>query len=78
MSPIRFIRVHVFRVRQHEFADIAGVAQASVSRWESGGVPTLTEMQRIRAEARRRRLEWSDSFFFEVPAEFAEKAGVDE
>lgn len=73
MNAIRHIRKNVFGVTQHEFAAIAGVQQASVSRWENGGAPTLEEMQRIRAAAsepgRKLKRKWRDDLFFTVPTE---------
>lgn len=68
MSAIRHIRKQVFKVRQAEFAAIAGVTQATVSRWERGGAPSLEEMQRIREAAAARRLRWQDKWFFEMPS----------
>jgi len=67
MSPIKHIRKTVFRLSQAEFAAVAGVTQATISRWEKGGSPTLDEMQRIRAAAAARRIKWSDKLFFEAP-----------
>lgn len=68
MNAVRHIRKNVFRVTQSEFADLAGVGQASVSRWESGVAPSLDEMQSIRLAAAERGIEWEDSLFFEAPA----------
>lgn len=68
MRPIENIRRRIFRVSQTEFGSIAGTTQASVSRWERGELsPDQTEMERIRAEARARGLDWDDTWFFEVP-----------
>jgi transcriptional regulator with XRE-family HTH domain len=56
----------MFGLSQHDFAALTGVAQATVSRWETGELsPGLPEMQRIRNEAIRRGFEWDDSLFFE-------------
>ncbi|RWB85953.1 MAG: XRE family transcriptional regulator [Mesorhizobium sp.] len=68
MSAIRHIRCHIFKLNQAEFAAIAGVTQASVSRWEAGTAPSLDEMRAIREAAIERNIEWNDSWFFEVPA----------
>lgn len=68
MSPIRHIRREVFKATQAEFATLAGVTQASVSRWEAGGAPSLDEMQAIRRAAAERDIEWNDAWFFEAPA----------
>jgi DNA-binding XRE family transcriptional regulator len=65
-AVMRRIRQDVFGVTQVQFADIAEVSQAQVSRWESGvREPNLDQLKRIRAEARRRGLKWNDSWFFE-------------
>lgn len=68
MTPIRYIRRQVFGLTQSEFAAIAGVAQASVSRWESGMPLGQSEMMAIRQEAARRDIPWDDRWFFEAPA----------
>jgi predicted transcriptional regulator len=69
MSQLRQIRRTVFGVTQTEFAKIAGVSQPLVSRWEKGDrKPSLPELIRIRAEARRRGLKWKDAWFFEEVA----------
>lgn len=65
---MKHIRTKVFALTQAEFAALAGVTQASVSRWENGVAPSLDEMRRIRDEAEKRNLEWDDRLFFEVPA----------
>jgi transcriptional regulator with XRE-family HTH domain len=67
MNAIRFIRKTVFKVTQSEFAELAGVAQPSVSRWENGVAPSLDEMQAIRRAAADRGIAWDDSWFFETP-----------
>lgn len=60
------IRQQIFRINQTAMAEIAGVAQSTVCRWENGeAVPDLEALRRIRAEAARRGLLWHDSFFFE-------------
>lgn len=72
MNAIHHIRTQVFGAKQSEFAEIANVAQATVSRWENGlCAPSLDEMRRIRDEARLRGLEWSDAWFFAAPQERA-------
>lgn len=65
MNAIRHIRKNVFRLKQQEFAAIAGVQQSTVSRWERGEAsPSLDEMAAIREAAKLRRLRWSDGLFF--------------
>lgn len=60
---------------QAAFAAIAGVTQATVSRWERGEFePTREQLQRIRDEAIRRGLKWDDRMFFERPAAATESA----
>lgn len=72
MNQIRFIRTRVFNVTQAEFAGIAAVGQATVSRWENDdGDPSLGEMWRILQEARARSLELPTEWFFELPAHAA-------
>jgi DNA-binding transcriptional regulator YiaG len=67
MNAIRHIRKNVFRLKQQEFAAIAGVQQSTVSRWERGEAsPSLSEMAAIREAARGKR-GWSDRLFFETP-----------
>ncbi len=67
MNALRHIRKNVFAVTQAEFASLAGVTQATVSRWENGVAPSLEEMQAIRKAAADRGVEWSDTMFFELP-----------
>lgn len=67
MSTMKHIRTKVFRCTQAEFAAIAGVTQATVSRWENGVAPSLEEMTAIRVAAKGRR-GWNDRLFFETPA----------
>lgn len=74
MSQIRHIRKHVFGMNQSEFASVAGVTQATVSRWEKDVSPSLGDMARIRDEAIKRKLRWSDKWFFEMPATKASPA----
>lgn len=64
---MKHIRTKVFAVTQSEFAALAGVTQASVSRWEKGVAPSLDEMRAIRSAAEERGLPWDDKFFFETP-----------
>lgn len=74
MNAIRHIRKTVFGLNQAEFAEIAGVTQATVSRWENGVSPSLDEMRRIRAAASDRKVRWQDKWFFEPVASKQETA----
>jgi transcriptional regulator with XRE-family HTH domain len=65
MNAMRRIRCEVFRITQQQMAAIAGVEQATVSRWETGvNEPSLRHLKRIRTEARRRKLQWDDDLLF--------------
>ncbi len=65
---MEYIRKHILKLTQAEFAAIANVTQATVSRWESGEFePSLGELMLIRAAAAERGGALSDSAFFEVP-----------
>lgn len=70
MNAVRYIRTKVFNVKQAPFAEIAGVSQATVSRWEgdeqTGSQPNRDEMERIRNAAFNRNLPWSDAWFFQT------------
>lgn len=66
MTPWEHIRTKVFRCTQHEMAEIAGVSQGTISKWESGQqAPLSTALKNIRRAAHRRAIPWSDAWFFE-------------
>jgi transcriptional regulator with XRE-family HTH domain len=66
MNNMARIRREVFCETQAAYAAIAGISQGTVSRWEAGELdPTRPQLARIRREARRRKLRWRDSWFFE-------------
>lgn len=68
MQPITHIRTKVFGLPQKAFAEVAGVSQPTVSRWEAGEFePNRNELDRIRTAAMERGLNWDDRLFFEVP-----------
>ena len=68
-SPLRWVRRHVFGVRQEEFAEIAGVQRPSISRYENGrDNPSYPVLVKIRDEALRRDLPFSGDWFFAVPS----------
>jgi transcriptional regulator with XRE-family HTH domain len=65
MNAWQTIRVKVFRCSQIEMAEIAGVRQSTISRWENGLlVPEHTALKHIRNEAARRGIVWDDKWFF--------------
>lgn len=68
MTAIRHIRKSIFGMNQAEFAAIAGVVQATVSRWENGVSLSLDDMKAIREAAKARGIDWNDEWFFEEPA----------
>jgi DNA-binding transcriptional regulator YiaG len=66
-NPLIRIRKQVFGVSQATMAAIAKVSQGTVSKWETGELsPDRNEMGRIRDEAIRRQIRWSDAWFFEA------------
>lgn len=69
LLPARFIRERVFGVpTQKEFAELLGVKQASISRWETGeNGPSKAAIARMKALAERRRIKWDYKWVFEVP-----------
>lgn len=74
--PMYRIRRNVFGGTQTAFAQIAGVTQATVSRWERGELePSREEMARIRSAAHERGIAWDDRWFFE-PAPVAAPQAV--
>lgn len=69
-TPIETIRRELFGLNQAEFSEVAGVKQATVSRWEVGEfAPNLKRIMRIRAEALNRGLPWDDSIHFRMLCE---------
>jgi DNA-binding transcriptional regulator YiaG len=70
MKAVAHIRNRVFGMSQAAFAKVAGVSQATVSRWESGEFePNRDELERIRRAALNGCKPWDDRWFFEEPAE---------
>ena len=68
MNPMLRIRKDVLGLTQAEMAALADTTQATVSRWEKGGLePDREHLSRIRAEAERRAIAWDDAWFFQVP-----------
>jgi transcriptional regulator with XRE-family HTH domain len=69
VRPIEHIRRNVFQLSQAAFAEIAGVTQPTVSRWEAGEwEPNRDDLERIRQAALGSGKPWSDAWFFEAPA----------
>ena len=68
MLPIEHIRKNVFDMSQAAFAEVAGVSQPTVSRWEKGEwEPNRDDLERIRRAAITAGKAWKDSMFFEAP-----------
>lgn len=74
MKPIKFIRKHIFKLTQAEFGLMLGIKQSVVSDMEKSGIVTMGHQITIREEAARRGMQWSDSWFFEMPEDFEEAA----
>lgn len=69
MKPMLHIRKTVLNVSQSEMAQIAGVAQGTVSKWEAGQLePDRIELSRIREAVLHRGIDWDDGWFFAAPA----------
>jgi predicted transcriptional regulator len=70
MSAVEHIRRKVLGLTQKGLADVAGVSQATVSRWEHGTLePNRDEMDLIRRKAIEEGKDWDDSWFFVTPTE---------
>ena len=70
MNTIKRIRREVFGLTQKEFAELAGVRQATVSRWEAGELsPDLTQLSAIRQAVIEKGTPWEDAWFFEPHTE---------
>jgi transcriptional regulator with XRE-family HTH domain len=69
LTSARFIRETIFGVRtQREFGELLDYSQSRISRLENGIEPMSREwMERVRALAKSRGVEWDDKWFFEVP-----------
>lgn len=67
MNTVKYIRKNIFKVTQSDFADLVGVTQATVSRWEKDNEtasPSLIDMRAIREAAQKRGIRWNDTYFF--------------
>ncbi len=68
MSPLLRIRSEILKISQSEMAEVAGVTQPTVSRWEAGmSEPSRDALMRIREAARRKKIKWNDAWFFVLP-----------
>lgn len=68
MNSLSHIRKNILQVTQGALAEIAGVQQTTVSRWESGeGFPDLRQLTKIRDELLKRDIPWDDEWFFVAP-----------
>lgn len=68
MNPVTYIRLHVFDCKsQRAFAEVVGVSQVTISRWENWGRIPGHKQSAVRAAAVSRDLPWDDRWFFEAP-----------
>jgi len=67
MTPLKHIRTKVFNLNQMDLAERLSVTQSYISKAERKAVIPAPLQMKIRAEAAASGVEWSDSFFFEVP-----------
>jgi transcriptional regulator with XRE-family HTH domain len=69
INRYRWIREEFLGLSQHELADVIGIHQSRISRWEAGLVPpSASAIQAIRDFAIvEHPREWSDSFLFMDP-----------
>lgn len=68
MNAIKTIRKDVLHLTLRELAEILGVSQGTVSKWENGQHgPTVEHLAKVRAYAQRSGIAWSDSWFFGDP-----------
>jgi len=70
INNVQQIRKNIFQMTQRDFASLAGVTQATVSRWENADYtaePTLSDIKAIREAAIARGLPWDDDYLFVRP-----------
>jgi transcriptional regulator with XRE-family HTH domain len=68
VHPIRHIREKVLGLTQAQLAELTGVSQGTVSRWEQGKLePTRDELRKMREAAQRKGVAWDDAWFFDLP-----------
>jgi transcriptional regulator with XRE-family HTH domain len=67
MNALTHIRTGLFRIEtQKEFADLIGVEQSTVSRWEKGATPDFANIRRIQTLAAERSIQCPDALFDQV------------
>lgn len=72
MTPMKFVRTKL-RLTQKQLAEVAGVGQATVCRWEKPEddkdrlEPSREDLARIRSWAAEEKIKISDAWFFQVP-----------
>lgn len=70
MRQILFLRHKIFKANQAEFARMAQVSQATVSRWENGeGSPSLENIIALRKAAARKGIAWDHEWLFSPPSD---------
>ncbi|WP_425292027.1 helix-turn-helix domain-containing protein [Brucella anthropi] len=70
MRQIFFLRHKIFKANQAEFARMAQVSQATVSRWENGeGSPSLENIIALRQAAARNGIAWDHEWLFSAPSD---------
>ncbi len=67
MNPVSHIRKSILRQTQAGLAKALGVTQPTVQRWEKEGSFPSDHQFAIREMGKKARMDWSDSWFFEVP-----------
>lgn len=77
VDPIKYVRDEVLQITQAQLAEIAGVTQATVSRWEKGQLePGRGELRRIKQAVLDKGAAWDDRWVFEVPAAAREETAA--
>lgn len=72
MTPIRYIRTKILKINQTRLAEICGVGQGTISRWENDtapGLPDAGDLASIRDYAKDNGIPLEERLFFEVPSE---------
>jgi transcriptional regulator with XRE-family HTH domain len=68
MTPFKHIRKFVLAATTGQMAEICGVSQGTISKWENGlHSPDLAAITRVRDHVKASGKEWDDSWIFEVP-----------